>query len=287
MPCPEPSIARSNAAQDSKVCARKSAPIFVIGHPRSGTTFTAHLFALAGIPVTAGFPFFDEWERVWGLFDVIRDTAARNAEPDVDVKRRMERLFTELAFSLSPTEVYARRDSLPRFANRTPRLETYADRLDDLFANKPLYVCCIRDGWKVILSTVNMAWSRRPPLPPERPGEFDEADVRAILGIWKASVRAIEQLQSRCPDRAFVFQVDRYDSPGQRLGYLKELFAFLAADVEEPGLSRTAEEWPVVNYSSGRQYTPLTPPLIQMLEEDGGFREIQRRYGYQSQAPIC
>lgn len=243
-------------------------PIIVGGMPRSGTTFvTSLLNAHHDLAITAEMnP--NAAEKLLDLHEhLTRYMYRHQVRREVwDAKRAQ--FVLDAWCALTGDERLQGPD--PHIGHKTPGSELLFERYEQAFEPvRPRLVYCMRDGWSVLRSLLNMPWR---PVP-----------LRRRLEQYTTSVATFERLQASRPDRVRLFQVDRMpEDPAARQAEVAGLFAFVGHEVDA-SVRRFVADWRPVNIQSSWQGSTderLTTEQVRTIEDDPDFVDIQCRYGY-------
>jgi hypothetical protein len=225
--------------------SRRTAPVFVLGCPRSGTTLLYHMLLSAGDFVVYRaeshvfsvleprfgdlgreanrLKLLDEWQKT-ELFqrtglerDEVRDEVRRNCRNGGDFLRIV-------------MEAMARRQGVKRWADCTPEHLLYLKEIKRAIP-QAIIVHIIRDGRDVALSLEKQAWIR--PLPWDHRNTLEAA---AMYWQWLV-LKGREQGRNLGPDYKEVRYEDLVGSPGE---VLKELGDFIEQDLDYDKIERVA-----------------------------------------------
>ncbi len=172
------------------VSGRKTAPVFVLGCPRSGTTVLYHMLLSAG-----NFAVYRAESNVFNLlvprFRGMRSSAARKELLDVWLRSKLFRVSGLDAGEISARimkdcrsggdflrilmQEMARQQAVARWADCTPEHLLYMEQIKRQIPDA-LFIHIIRDGRDVALSYAKQGWSF--PLP------WDRNDRLAVAGLY-------------------------------------------------------------------------------------------------------
>src|ERR1035437_9113609 len=172
------------------VSDRKTAPVFVLGCPRSGTTVLYHMLLSAG-----NFAFYRAESNVFNLlvprFRGMRSSAARKELLDVWLRSKLFRVSGLDAREISARimrdcrsggdflrilmQEMARQQAVVRWADCTPEHLLYMEQIKREIPDA-LFIHIIRDGRDVALSYAKQGWSY--PLP------WDRHDRLGVAGLY-------------------------------------------------------------------------------------------------------
>jgi hypothetical protein len=191
---------RNRPVERDRLSVRNSAPVFVVGCPRSGTTMLYHMLLSSG-----GFANYRSESNVFNLlipkFAGMRSAADRKALLSVWLKSKLFRVS-----GLDPDEIstrimsecnsggdflrivmqqIARNQGVARWADCTPEHLLHMQEIKRQIPNA-LFIHIIRDGRDVALSYVKQGWAH--PLP------WDRNDLLGVAGLyWEWLVRSGRQ----------------------------------------------------------------------------------------------
>lgn len=225
--------------------ARSTAPVFVVGSPRSGTTWLYHLLLSSG-----SFAVYRSETHVYNVlaprFGDLRRERNRAAlldawllsdrltlsELDPAVVRRAveERCFTPGAFLRTVMSMMCDRQGARRWADTTPAHLLYMQRIKAEIPDA-LFVHVVRDGRDVALSMARQEWVR--PLPGGR-----AAGLLGAAAYWEWVVR-----RGRASGRLLgdAYHEVRYESlVADTRGELERLGAFIGEDLSWEVIQRQA-----------------------------------------------
>jgi hypothetical protein len=175
---------------------RNTAPVFVLGCPRSGTTVLYHMLLSAG-----GFAIYRTESNVFNLlvprFRGMRSTSDWEELLDVWLRSKLFRVSGLDASEISAKimgecrnggdflrivmQEIARQQGVPRWADCTPEHLLYMKEIKRQIPDA-LFIHMIRDGRDVALSYAKQGWSH--PLP------WDRQDCLGVAGLyWEWLVR--------------------------------------------------------------------------------------------------
>lgn len=187
---------RSRSGESGAATARNSAPVFVVGCPRSGTTLMYHMLSSAG-----GFANYRSESNVFNLlgpkFGGLRSAQDRKALLDVWLKSKPFRVSNldrgEISariisdchsagdFLRIVMQEVAHAQGARRWADCTPEHLLYMREIKRQIPHA-LFIHIIRDGRDVALSYVRQGWSH--PLP------WDRNDRLGVAGLyWEWLIR--------------------------------------------------------------------------------------------------
>lgn len=279
-----------------EVRERKTAPVFVLGCPRSGTTVLYHMLLSAG-----GFAVYRSESNVYNLlvprFHGIRSAADREKLLDVWLRSKLFRVS-----GLDPREIrskivaecrsggdflrivmeeIARQQGVSRWADCTPEHLLYMEEIKRQIPGA-LFIHIIRDGRDVALSYARQGWSH--PLP------WDRDDRVGFAGLyWQWLVRkGREQAKRLGADYQEVRFEDLIARPQETLSRLgafvghdldyKRIQSAGVGSVSEPNSSFAGETEGTFN-PIARWKTKMSAEQIAGLEELIGDSLLELGYG--------
>lgn len=284
VPQPAPAWPAIVAAEASSgpLRARDLCPVLVLGHNRSGTTFTQILLQRMGIPVTDEFnvggsrrPTLD------ATFDLVAKRIQSRSWLRVgSIRERIEAVFVSLSEAMSDPRTYAASGSGARFANKTPDMEHHLDFYEAVFGRQALYIYCLRHGRDVIVSSLNTKKGVVGRDEHAHGSEFDDADVAQAMQAWKSSVRQIEKFMATAPDRVMLMQVDRCQTLEDRQACVEQTYRFLGLEPDPQLVTDVATTWDKKNHRPNLVYRELSPAQQSLLAADAEFCAMLERHGY-------
>ncbi len=279
---------RNRLVERGAATARSTAPVFVVGCPRSGTTLLYHMLSSAG-----GFANYRSESNVFNLlapkFGGLHSTRDRKALLNVWLKSKLFRVSR-----LDPTEIsasilsdcrsagdflrivmqkIARSQGATRWADCTPEHLLYMRKIKSQIPNA-LFIHLIRDGRDVALSYIKQGWSH--PLP------WDRDDPLSVAGLyWEWLIRhGREQAKYLGADYREIRFEDLVAKPRETLS---ELGAFIDHDldyekIQRAGVGSVTEPNTSFSEEAGAAFNPVGRWKNKMnAEEIVAFEELVGR----------
>jgi hypothetical protein len=275
---------------------RNTAPVFVLGCPRSGTTVLYHMLLSAG-----GFAIYRTESNVFNLlvprFRGMRSTSDWEELLDVWLRSKLFRVSGLDASEISAKimgecrnggdflrivmQEIARQQGVPRWADCTPEHLLYMREIKRQIPDA-LFIHIIRDGRDVALSYAKQGWSH--PLP------WDRQDCLGVAGLyWEWLVRkGREQGKDLGADYTEIRFEDLIAKPKETLSRLglfidhdldyERIKGEGIGSVSEPNSSFAGESEGAFN-PVARWKTKMTPQQISSFEELVGDFLVKLGYG--------
>jgi len=221
-------------------------PVFIVGCPRSGTSYLYHLLLSAGgfAEYRTQMNVFDVLEPIYGDLGVLKNRKAAIDEwlrskgfevSGLDADEIKAKLLAECRgasdFIRIIMEEVARKQGVDRWADSTPTNVPHMLRIKRDFPDAQ-FVHIIRDARDVVLSLDKRGWTR--PLP------WDKKRSMAVAGVyWEWIVRKGRELGARigAQDYCEVRYEDLVDKPRETLVQLGE---FLHHDLDYDRIQRSS-----------------------------------------------
>jgi Sulfotransferase family len=225
--------------------SRSTAPVFVLGCPRSGTTYLYHVLLSAG-----NFAVYRAESQVFHLLEPrFGDLSVAQNKKELQEAWFNTRLFSATGLERAPLEEritrecnnagdflrivmeeMARRQGVQRWAECTPDHILYLPRIKQTIPNA-LIIHIIRDGRDVALSMEKQRWPRQLP--------WDRADRRMAGGVyWQWMVRR-GRIDGRQLGSDYI-EVRYEDLVTQPRDVLKRLSAFVEQELDYDEIQRVA-----------------------------------------------
>lgn len=234
-------------------------PIFVVGHPRSGTSWLNSLISahprLAGGPETHLFnlyliPFFQQHHMDW---------IGQWIPMDYRLKLLRELADDIFAYRLAEEQKI-------RIVEKTPTHAHYIKEIKILYPRSK-FIHIIRDGRDVAVSlfrsfTPRFEWA---------PKSASEAADR-----WMGTLEYVEDMKHQFPGD--IEEVRYEDLAADSEKNLKKLFYFVGETPEKQLISQALRQWPPHKNSIGRWESELTEQQITDYEQKAG--KWLERFGY-------
>ncbi len=244
------------------------APVFIVGCPRSGTSYLYHLLLSAGgfAEFRTQMNVFDVLEPIYGDFGIVKNKTRMINEwlrskafnlSGLQAEEIRAKVLSECQsgsdFLRIVMEEIARKQGVDRWIDSTPTNVPHLLRIKKDFPDARI-IHIIRDGRDVALSLHKRGWSR--PLPWDR----DRGLMAAGL-YWEWIVRKGRKLGSMLrPDYLEVRYEDLVEQPAATL---ERLAAFLAHDLNYERIQRVSigsVKTPLTSFPEelkGMQFTPV------------------------------
>lgn len=235
----------------NRMMLRLDEPIFIVGHPRSGTSWLNKLVSshpnLAGAPESHLFnlylaPFFKKHDRDW-LAEWI----------PVGYRHKSLRQFTDNIFAYRLLE-----EQKSRIVEKTPTHRLYIKQIKALYP-KAKFIHIIRDGRDVAVSL----FQSFTPIFDWAPKNITEAADQ-----WVATLEKVENGKVRFPDD--ILDIKYEDLVRHPEGQLQSLFAFLGENRNGRIISGILEQFPRQTGSLCRWKTALSEQQVAEFEEKAG-----------------
>jgi Sulfotransferase family len=251
-------------------CLRRVAvdrPVFVVGHPRSGTSWLYKLLVLhpefAGAPESHLFdyylkPFLDEDPfSPWGGVDYWLDRSQRPAL----LRGIVDRIF---AYRLAE-------EQKRRVVEKTPEHALSVMQIKELYP-KAQFIHIVRDGRDVMLSV--LAYAHNLQNPPEDLGEGAKQ--------WCATLESVAQ--SRLHHDADILELRYEDIVANPGPHVRRMFEFLGERCPDGLVDEILVKYPPSTKSIGKWHDQLR------ADENEAFVEVARpwleKLNYELQAPV-
>jgi len=250
-------------------------PLIICGMPRSGTDFHADMIGHHPSAAISTEINNDVIKSAYELYQTL-DIYTRKRPK----RRHMLEHFDITVFGLWITTSFTPKnpaDIIQRvysetllYGNKTPESEKYFEFYHQVFNPKPKFLYCLRNGFDMIESRLNMTWRKLP--------------LSNIVSRYKNSVSKAEAILKDHPENILISQVDRVgESLEERTQFAQKIFSFAGLEVEEE-IKQFILSWNVRNSRDKVKNQPekklLSPRQRKKLEKDKGFMAIQERYGY-------
>ncbi len=281
----ENNIERSRRVESDRVTLRNTAPVFVVGCPRSGTTLLYHMLLSAG-----GFANYRSESNVFNLllprFARLRSPGSRQAllnvwlksklfrvsglDPDAISQKVIDHCKSAGDFLRIVMQEIARNQDVARWADCTPEHLLYMQEIKQQIP-EALFIHLIRDGRDVALSYVKQGWAH--------PFPWDRNDRLEVAGLyWEWLVRkGREQAQRLGSDYCEVRFEDLVAKPQEALTRL-ESFIDHQLDYEcirRTGIGSVSEPNTSFSAEAGASFHPVERWKTKMTaEEITAFEEI-------------
>jgi Sulfotransferase family len=282
MPEPLPEILR-----DLVVTHRRTTPVFVVGHARSGTSITAALmrkYLKINFGTESQFivRYFNRLTRYGVLQD---DRDLRLLVHDIAAERCFYRWRKRFGFTLDPERVLAELEErtyrgvllaifgqfaayhrMDRWGDKTPEYNRSLSVLDELFPDAQ-YVHVVRDGRDAALSAFKI--------------HFGDKNAYATALEWIESVEAVRRFAARLPPRRLleIRYEDLLTNPSavfaQLIAFLDiddphgRLLAFIDAHIDDDLRGDNMQKWK-------KAFTPAQQALYEAVAGD-----LLHHYGYE------
>lgn len=228
-------------------------PIFVVGHPRSGTSWLYKLLvnhpALAGGPETHLFdyylkPFLGTDPFVpWGGINQWMGTKEQAAV----LRRLVDGVFTHRLAE----------EQKRRVVEKTPEHALFIEPIKALYP-RAKFVHIVRDGRDVMLSV--FAYASNLPDPP--------ASVEAAAEQWAQTLDAVQTMQQRFPSDILTVRYE--DLVASTQTFVARIFDFIGEPCSETSVRRIVEEFPPSAKSVGKWRKQLSPGDAAAFERTAG-----------------
>lgn len=255
-----------------------SSPLIVCGNPRSGTRMHANV--LNAHPEVVITDEFHGLERMRAALSDFRKNALLKKFSRQQTLQRQAFLAKMFWLSYTVDRLGTRGFSARIIGNKTPQIERKFEILENVFfATPPRYVYCLRSAPKVLRSVKNLAnlrWNR------------DPVDVN--LERYIASVRCMEEMRRRFPDRVCVSVMDHLRPGMPNSAFFAPVFAFAGVEltpevrsaIDAMGAQNTME---AVKSSTGQAEgapVELTEKEVLLIERNEQYRRIRAEYALAS-----
>lgn len=236
-------------------------PIFIVGHPRSGTSWLYKLVvrhpALAGGPESHLFDFYlrpflvDDPFLPWGGLDYWLDSPRRPV------------LLRKIC-----DEVFAHRlavEQKKRVVEKTPEHALYARTIKELYPHAK-FIHIVRDGRDVMLSVFAYAQNLQDP----------PADIEEAAEQWCRTLASMDEAQKRHPTD--VLEVRYEDMARDPEVFLARIFEFIGEPCTPELLREMIETHPPSTKSVGKWREALSPSDRERFSERAGPTLASKNY---------
>ncbi len=200
-------------------------PLIIFGMPRSGTTMLTNICNCHPDIYITDEMTLSIYKGLFEFSKTVSDTYEKYphfARPARLWSERKANLVFEVWKNANKSPADEQRFNKAQIiGNKTPRAEVFYKKLDRLFGeNKPKYIYCLRDAYKVMRSLKNMPWNHKTT-------EQNFAD-------YLASVEKLKQIMIYCPERIWIFKVEQFGNEADsREQFCQNLFNFLELPFDE------------------------------------------------------
>ena len=260
-----------------------NSPIFILGAPRSGTTFLASLLKHTeyGAPFETHFitkyykkllsygDLTDHKNFTRLLSDILKERPVMQWHLDLDLMEFYESLNGEIEYRKVVDElcsIAARKKGYSGWGDKTPHYIADLEIVYKLFPESK-YIYIVRDGRDVALSLLEKSWGPN--------------NIYSCAKYWAALNRGNEYLE-KIKSSGNLFQLRYEDLVEDKLYYVRELYNFLGIQYYD---DKVAESLPPVKKDNCFKWkTKLTKRQVDIF--DGIASEALSKFGYEVQPGV-
>ena len=253
--------------------------VFVLGAPRSGTTFLASLLEKTSYQSPYETQFIIKYYRKLARYgdlndlanferlvkDILRERAVMQLKLDVDVKQLFDELGGNVTYAGLVHKLCSMGARNPKWGDKTPHYLMDFEVLYKLFPDaKYLYI--VRDGRDVALSLLKKPWGPN--------------NIYACASYWAALNRSHPEFDY-LREKGQLLELQYEDLLDDTPKVVRKLYDFLQEDIEEAEIEKLAGTTMKANYQKWKQ--DLTAEQIALFDAVAG--KTLAEYGYETNQP--